>query len=113
MPRKATKPPTPARARPSSGRAARPAPVATAGRRRRPAEASPAVPSKAAAVVAALRAPGGATLPALMALTGWQAHSVRGFLSGTVRKKLGLTVASEPGADGRRYRVTGSGVRAG
>jgi hypothetical protein len=41
----------------------------------------------------------------LVAASGWQAHSVRGFLSGTLKKKHGLTVASEK-ADGiRRYRI--------
>ena len=41
-----------------------------------------------------------------MKATGWQAHSVRGFLSGTVGKKMGLTVTSTKGADGeRRYAV--------
>ena len=49
----------------------------------------------------------GATLAAMQEATGWQAHSVRGFISGTVRKKLGLTVSSELGADGRIYRVVG------
>jgi hypothetical protein len=52
-------------------------------------------------------------LAELIALTGWQAHSVRGFLSGTVRTKLGLPLTSEAAADGRRYRVTGSGGRGG
>ena len=38
-----------------------------------------------------------------MKATGWQAHSVRGFLSGTVGKKMGLTVVSTKGEDGERY----------
>jgi len=48
----------------------------------------------------------GATLSELMSATEWQAHSVRGFLSGTVKKKLGLTLNSSRDADGtRRYSL--------
>lgn len=63
--------------------------------------------TKAAAVLKKLQMAKGATIDQLMTATGWQAHSVRGFLSGTVRKKLGLNLISEIGKDGvRRYRIT-------
>ena len=53
-----------------------------------------------------LRRPEGACVEELQAATGWQAHSVRGFLSGTVKKKLGLTLSSDRTGDGpRRYRI--------
>jgi Protein of unknown function (DUF3489) len=64
--------------------------------------------SKSAKVLDLLKRPGGATLKELMKATGWQAHSVRGFLSGAVGKKLGLTVTSAKGEDGERsYSVKG------
>jgi hypothetical protein len=40
-----------------------------------------------------------------MAATGWQQHSVRGFLTGVVRKKLGLNLVSAPAESGRVYRI--------
>jgi hypothetical protein len=62
--------------------------------------------SKKAKILDLVKRPGGATLKALMKATDWQAHSVRGFLSGTVGKKMGLTVASAKGEDGeRRYSI--------
>ena len=48
----------------------------------------------------------GATIEDLEQATGWQKHSVRGFLAGAVKKKLGLTLVSEkPDAGPRRYRI--------
>ena len=58
-----------------------------------------------------LIAPDGATIDELQATTGWQAHSVRGFLAGTVKKKLGLILDSKKADDGvRRYRVVQAGA---
>jgi hypothetical protein len=71
--------------------------------------ASPPPQSKQARVLDLLRRGDGVSLGELIATTGWQAHSVRGFLSGTVKKKLGLTVISEKDVDGeRRYRIGNS-----
>jgi hypothetical protein len=64
--------------------------------------------SKAAKILDLLKRPGGATAKELIKATGWQPHSVRGFLSGTVSKKMGLAVTSTKGEDGeRRYSVKG------
>ena len=58
--------------------------------------------SKKAEILALLRRPQGATLAEIMAATGWQAHSVRGFISGSLGKKMGLSVASAKREDGER-----------
>jgi hypothetical protein len=50
--------------------------------------------TKADQIIALLKRPSGATLKAIMAVTGWQAHSVRGFISGHLRKRMGLEVQS-------------------
>ena len=62
--------------------------------------------SKTATILEMLKRSGGATAKELLKATGWQPHSLRGFLSGTVGKKLGLTVVSTKGEDGdRTYSV--------
>src|ERR1035437_1040128 len=58
--------------------------------------------SKTAKILDLLKQPGGVTLKAIMKASGWQPHSVRGFLSGTIGKKMGLAVTSVKGEDGDR-----------
>lgn len=95
-----------------------------AARRQRPAQATPKnqtksahkpttaktakspVATKQSRLIELLQRPAGANLSDLIDATGWQAHSVRGVISGILRKKLGLTVASETNAQGTRmYRI--------
>lgn len=61
--------------------------------------------SKTAKVVQLLKRPGGATGPDLMKATGWQAHSVRGFISGVLSRRMGLKVNSERDNGQRRYSL--------
>jgi hypothetical protein len=61
--------------------------------------------TKHARIIAMLRGPAGTTIAAIMTATEWQQHSVRGFLAGVVRKKLGLNLVSEQTDKGRVYRI--------
>ena len=62
-------------------------------------------PSKQDVVIAMLRQPEGATVDEVASVTGWQRHTVRGVFSGTLKKKLRLTVASAKEERGRVYRI--------
>src|SRR5436190_11350947 len=64
--------------------------------------------SKQSRVIAMLRSPAGATIAAMMEATGWQQHSVRGFLAGAVRKRLKLKLGSKK-VDGNRVYHIASG----
>jgi len=63
--------------------------------------------TKQARAIEMLRSKEGASLAALMEATGWQQHSVRGFLAGVVRKRLNLNLISEVDAGVRTYRIAG------
>jgi hypothetical protein len=91
-----------ASAKPRSGTKSR-----SKGKRAKPVVHHKTRGSKQEAVLALLSRPNGTTITAIMEATGWQAHSVRGFLAGVVRKKLGLTLQSEKTDGERVYRVIG------
>ena len=108
-PKKSSKSPRPARAkktRPASPKARKPGRSAT--------NATPVPPARAgtkqATLIDLLRRPGGATIADLVKATGWQPHSVRGAISGALKKKLGLPVESKVVEKrGRVYRIAKRG----
>ena len=68
--------------------------------------AKPRPVTKSEKIIQLLKRPSGATIAALQKATGWQAHSIRGFLSGTLKKRMELNVISEKAENGeRRYRI--------
>jgi hypothetical protein len=88
--------------------------TAVAKRRRRASKVSPTKQKGRAArsqskqdlVIQMLRRQSGVTIDDVVGKTGWQPHSVRGFFSGLVRKRLNLPLVSEVGKDGvRRYHI--------
>ena len=79
-----------------------------------PTESNKAAPppsaTKQARLIEMLTRPGAATLTELVEATGWQAQSVRGAISGTLKKKLGLAVVTEKvEGRGRVYRLAAEG----
>jgi hypothetical protein len=86
-----------------AGRKATPAKKAPQGARKaKAAKTGAREGSKTAKVLDLLRRKGGVSAKELLKATGWQSHSLRGFLSGTVGKKMGLTVTSAKAEDGQR-----------
>jgi hypothetical protein len=84
----------------------RPARKAQKASRAKPKGQAPS-PSKQDLVIQILQRSGGVTIKEIVAKTGWQAHSVRGFFSGVVKKKLKCALTSNVGKDGvRRYHIT-------
>ena len=67
--------------------------------------------SKQSQLIALLRSAPGATLAQMMTLTGWQAHTVRGMLSGSLRKRLGLNVQAKVSEGLRVYRIVEEGAQ--
>jgi hypothetical protein len=86
-------------ARPTAARLVRPSKQGNPGAK------TSAAATKAETILGLLRKPGGATLKALMEATGWQAHSVRGFISGQLAKKKRLKIKSVKRAGERVYSV--------
>ena len=75
-------------------------------KKKRSGTAVPKTVSKQNQLIGLLRRPNGATIDELSKATGWQAHSVRGAISGILKKRLGLSVASETSEKrGRIYRI--------
>jgi hypothetical protein len=104
---KSAKPKSPKLKSPLSVRAAKPAQQSADEPKTNKADAR----SKQARVIAMLQSPTGTTIDAIMKATGWQRHSVRGFLAGVVRKRLKLKVVSKKVNGNRIYQIAGGNSR--
>ena len=89
---KSSKKATPAKKAPKAAKGAKPEEKASGTREG----------SKTTKVIDLMKRPGGVTLNEIVAATNWQPHSVRGFISGTLGKKMGLTITSAKREDGER-----------
>ena len=77
----------------------------TSGKNRNRRAGGSSIP-KSSRITALLNRPDGATIAELMKITGWQSHSIRGFLSGTLKKRKGLVVSTQKDEAGvMRYRI--------
>jgi len=95
---------------PTTGAGALPGPAAKASASGGTADPNNAASStKQSRVLALLRSPAGATIAAMMQATGWQQHSVRGFLAGVVRKRLKLKLTSKKLDGNRVYQISDGG----
>jgi hypothetical protein len=96
--------------KPTTGAAALPSPAARASANGGTADPNNAASgTKQSRVLALLRSPAGATITAMMQATGWQQHSVRGFLAGVVRKRLKLRLTSKKLDGNRVYQISDGG----
>lgn len=80
-------------------------PTGKSTRAQKPKTVSAPKPGKINKMIVMMRRPKGASINELTRATAWQAHSVRGAISGTLRKKQGLNVVSEKSGDVRLYRI--------
>jgi hypothetical protein len=76
----------------------------------KPEAVSASKPHKIDKIIAMMRRPKGASINDLTKVIAWQAHSVRGAISGTLRKKQGLNVVSEKSGEVRLYRIADKAV---
>lgn len=99
MPTKSKPASTPRKAAPARN------PAASAKRRVKPAPAPQPTGTKQSQLIALLRSPQGTSIEAMTSATGWQPHTVRGTISGVLRKRLGLNVTCTAEAGSRTYRI--------